>query len=99
MTDNAEDFEKTLKRQGWCFVTVEALDGETLVVLRDKPPLRDFEKSEMEKQAKRIKDKSGITDTIPCYTLSEFMVLIDHPSPKLLHTAKKQGATIETKGE
>jgi len=99
MTDTAQEFEKKLKQQGWCFLTVDALDGETIVVLRNKPQLRDFERAEMEKQAARIKEKLGITDKIPLYTLAEFEVLVDDPSPKLLHAAKKQGATIETKGE
>lgn len=91
---NADELKHLLKRQGWCFLTVEALDGETIVVLRNTPPLRDFERSEMGKAVKRIKEKRGITDGIPCYTMSEFEILLDAPKPKLIHAVKKQGGMI-----
>lgn len=96
-TEEIRGFLRKLKARGWGFLSCPFLDNEVVAVLRDKPPLHDFERAEMGRAAKRIKEKRGITDGIPCYTMSEFEILLDDPSPKLLHTAKKQGATIATK--
>jgi len=92
----AEEIRSRLKAQGWCLLTCESLGNETIALMRDKPPLRDFERIRLEEQAKKAKEKSGSNNDIVCYTLSEFLMLRNNSSPRLIHETKRLGATVRT---
>jgi hypothetical protein len=88
----ADIIKRSLKTQGWCFVTCGFLGGEVVAVSRDTPPLRDFERDALKDKAAKL--KNGQDKGVVCYTLSEFLILCESAAPQLIHETKRLGATI-----
>jgi len=67
-----------------------------VAVLRDNPPLREFERDALKDKVAKL--KNGQDKGVVCYTLSEFLILCDSTAPQLIHETKRLGATI-TEGD
>jgi len=77
-----------LRSQGWCLLKCEALDGDTIALARNHPPLLTSERERIMHQLESIEKISAV------YTETELKILCDNPNPGLLHEAKKVGAEL-----
>lgn len=108
MGDNSDDAAKVAKRtaellrtQGWCLWRCSVLGGEVITLTRDDFSPSEEEERRIMKALASIADKEGNKinhDWLGTpYTVSELQHLLeeDEATIRLVHEAKKQGATVE----
>ena len=92
---NDQTLEK-LRAKGFCFWNCKEL-GEIIVVVKEN--LSEYQLDQIAGIEKSLKHRGLVKDALVKYSIEELVIVGDADSVKLVHEAKKFGATIETVGE